>query len=631
MNHIQITYLNIKKIKEIAKKYILDKLGSRKFKGYPSFDKPWEKGTLFVPKKIKIPTIPYALLALTDAKFNVMENALACHEAHISREDLKYKGYILAKALKQKGVQKGEFICMSMNDTIEASIVETACSLIGAVSVNLPSNASKEGLKDFLNKFKCKHYFVSDQYRKIAEDASMDIEGIQMCICPSDLSFRGLDNLSRETIEWLNKCKDERELLPNEETLEAFMEHSKEYKGNVIEKLEVNAPAKVLFTSGTSGAPKPILLSNGNINAELIRMANYTHMNLGAKGIALKVVDDMYPYGDIVSKWLTIFVGKEVGLTPALTSSNADYYIYLYMAPYIFGIPDFYHELKKYDSIREKGLKFWKYLISGGAKYPTAEKVADNEFLHSVGCDKNVLDGAGAGEIAAGATAHTELKYNIESVGKPIVGMNVKIIEDDETKPLNECKELKYDESGLICWGGDTLMLEYFGMPEKTAESIYTDEFGRRWFVSDAIGHIDKKGNLYITSRKARCFTSFDEETGKAFKLSPEDVESVLATSPFGLESVALRMNVTNDNGITNNVVKLYVRSKDDVTVTDEQKEEILNYFRNSKLAKCCIPQKIVQWVGDWPRLNGEGSKIDYRTMQELSDEEEKNVNKAMI
>ena len=73
-------------------------------------------------------------------------------------------------------------------------------------------------------------------------------------------------------------------------------------------------------------------------------------MNLGKKGIALKVVDDMYPYGNIVSKWLTIFVGKEVGLTPALTSSNADYYIYLYMAPYIFGIPDFYHELKSFSS-----------------------------------------------------------------------------------------------------------------------------------------------------------------------------------------------------------------------------------------------------------------------------------------
>ena len=618
----EIEYNNLKIYSVIpGAKYVLNK---KSLAGYPSFDKAWEKTALFTPKNITIPTKPYAELALTEAKIRVTKDALVCHEARISREDLYDKAYALAKSLKQKGIKKGDFVCLSMNESIEASIVEAACSFIGAVSANIPSNASKEGIKDFLKKFNCKYYFVSDQYRKIAEEAVADMGNIEMCICASNISFRNINKLSNDTIDWLNKCKDERGLLPNETSYDEFMKLGQDYNGKVIEELDAKDPAKILFTSGTSGTPKPILLSNGNINAGIIRMANFTHMSLGPKGVALKIVSDMYPYGN------TLYVGKGVGLTPALSPTNADKYLYMYEPTYILGIPSFYKDLKKYDSIKEKGLKFLKYITSGGEKYATKDKEIDSEFLKSVGCDAKIMDGCGAGELAGGATAHSELKYNINSVGKPMVGMNVKIIEDDDFKSLDERKELKYNENGLICWGGDTLMLEYYGMPEKTAEATYTDEFGRRWFVSDAIGHLDEKGNLYITSRKARCFTTFDAETGAAYKLSPEEVESAFAESKFDGECVALKMSEKTENG-ENSVVKLYVKkNKEDSVLTEEEKEQIIKYFEESKLAKCSIPKKIVQWNGDWPRINGEGSKIDYITLQDISDEEEKNVNKVI-
>ena len=624
MDKIKINYSNLSRLKEVLKKYVLDKVGSRKFTGYASIDKPWEKGALFVPKKIKIPDTPYAVLALTKAKFNVTEEAIYCHEASITRDDMLVKSYRLAKALKAKGIKKGDIVCLSMNETIEASVIEAACSFIGAVSANIPANASREGIKDYLKRFNCKYYFTADQFRKDAEEAAKDLENVEICVCNSDHSFENISNLTKETKDWLEKCKDDRELSSNEISFDELMEFSSNYNGPVFEKLAVDDPAKILFTSGTSGTPKPILLSNGNINAELIRMGNFTHMALAAKGIALKVVSDMYPYGNIVSKWLTIYVGKAVGLTPALTSSNADFYIYFYMANFVFGIPSFFRDLKKYDSIRERGLKFWKYLISGGAKYPTADKITDNEFLRSVGCNSNILDGAGAGEITAGGTAHNELKYNVESVGKPLVGMNVKIIEDIEGKPFKDCKELKYNESGLICWSGETLMLEYYGMPEVTEQSTFYDENGVRWFVSDAIGHVDPKGNLYITSRKARCFTAFDEETGSAYKLSPEEVESTISDNPIIEDCVALPMTVVGNNGDENRVVKLYVRLKDGEVLTEDKKAEILKCFEESTLAKCSIPKKIEQWIGEWPMLDG--AKIDYKSLQAISDEEEQHT-----
>ena len=68
MNNVQFKYFDFNKIKEIIKNYILEKAESKKFKGLPSFDKPWEKWAFLVPKKIKIPTVPYALLALNEAE-----------------------------------------------------------------------------------------------------------------------------------------------------------------------------------------------------------------------------------------------------------------------------------------------------------------------------------------------------------------------------------------------------------------------------------------------------------------------------------------------------------------------------------------------------------------------------------
>ena len=192
MNHIQFKYSNLEKLKQIIKAYVVKREESKKFKGRPSFDKPWEKGMLFTPKSITIPEVPYALLALNRPKFYSTKEALLCHEASISVDEAKVKAYRMAKALKKRGIKKGDYVCLSMNESIEASIAEAACSFIGAVSVNIPSNASVEGIRDYLQFCDCKYYFVSDQYRKDAEQAAHSFSNLNLCVASTDLSFRNL-------------------------------------------------------------------------------------------------------------------------------------------------------------------------------------------------------------------------------------------------------------------------------------------------------------------------------------------------------------------------------------------------------------------------------------------------------
>lgn len=625
MKNVKFNFANIDKIKDVAKKYVIDKIGSFAITGYPSIDKPWEKGKIFTAKKIKIPYMPYALTALSRPDFMATKEVIACHESILTRDEIFFEAYELAKALKKNGIKKGDMICLSMNESPEATIVEAACSFIGAVSINLPTNIDSNDLAEMLKEFNCSYYFVSDEYRKMAEKTVSDLPNIPKCIVPTDRSFKNIENLSTETKKWLARCKNENPLIENEIEFEKLYNQGAEYKcGNVIENLNPEDPAKILFTSGTTNKPKPIYLSNGSINAELIRLKNHTHMNLGKKGISLKVVLDMYPYGNIVSKWFPIYVGKCTGLTPILNSTNADYYMYMYQPVYSQGTPDLYKSFKYNSAIKENGINFLKYAVTGGMKYDAVDKEEDNAVLKKLGSSSSLLDGAGVSEMIGCVSTAVGSKYNIKSAGKPMVGINIKILEDIDGVPFEELPEKKYNENGIICYSGDTMMIGYYNKPELTDSVIFYDKNGVKWYASDGLGYIDEKGYLYITGRKARCFIACDEEDGKIYKVSPEEIEGSLKRLDLAKDTIVVPMTIKNSDGNERKVVKLYVRFNDDRELTEEEKNLIYNYCKNNFMAKCNVPYKIEQWYGEWPKLNGAESKIDYKMIQKVSDEQER-------
>lgn len=617
---INFKYINFQKIKESLQNYVLDKKRSKEISGYASIDRPWEKRAYFVTKKIVVPDEPFINLILNRPLFNRTEGVLRCHEAIITDE--KYNEEVLKckNSLLAKGVKKGDIVCLCMNETIETMVIEGAINLIGAISANLPSNASVLGIKEYIKNFNTKFIFASDQYFEKVDEATKDTD-IERVVVPTGYSYRGMEKLSTETIEWINSNKID--VTENEKTkrYESFLDEGIGFV--TTENIEVHAsdPAKILFTSGSTGSPKAILLSNGNISAELIRLKNQTHMNLGTKGVCLKVVADMYPYGDIVSKFFPIYVGKCVGLTPTLNETNAFYYMDLYKPPFVQGIPSFYFSMENDKRFEETGLSYFKYAVSGGEKYETNAKRRSNEFLKRMGSSAVILDGSGAGELVACTTTAVGSKYNIESVGKPMVGLNVKIIDEDSAEKLDDAKELKYNENGLICYSGETLMLEYYNNPEKTKENIFYDSEGKKWFATDGIGHMDENGYLYIIGRKARCFIAYDEN-GSAYKISPEEIENIIKQCEEVEECAVVSFNQSTDESTVRKVPKVYLRLRPGCEFSEELEDKIVNLCKNSTLPTCSVPKIVKEWIGDWPRINE--TKVDYKKIQQISDEEEK-------
>ena len=143
-----------------------------------------------------------------------------------------------------------------------------------------------------------------------------------------------------------------------------------------------------------------------------------------------------------------------------------------------------------------------RYFISGGA--PLAREIA--EFFHAVGI--LVLEGYGLTETTAATNLNRPNAYKFGTVGQPIPGCSLKIAADGE-----------------VLMRGDNILREYYGLPDATREAI--DPEG--WFHSGDIGVIDEAGYLRITDRKKDIIV-----TAGGKNVAPQNLESALkASCPF--------------------------------------------------------------------------------------------------
>jgi long-chain acyl-CoA synthetase len=141
-----------------------------------------------------------------------------------------------------------------------------------------------------------------------------------------------------------------------------------------------------------------------------------------------------------------------------------------------------------------------RFLISGGA--PLAREIA--EFFHAAGL--LILEGYGLTETTACSSVNLPSKYRFGTVGVVVHGLECKIATDGE----------------ILFRGGSTLK-EYFGKPEATREVLDPDG----WFHTGDIGHIEE-GFLKITDRKKDLIV-----TAGGKNVAPQNLENALKTTPF--------------------------------------------------------------------------------------------------
>ncbi len=266
--------------------------------------------------------------------------------------------------------------------------------------------------------------------------------------------------------------------------------------------------AVLMYTSGTSGLPKGVELTFGNLQSDVD--AAIEHVQLESKHHFLGVIPLFHAFGMTAMMIAPIQLKSQMFYMARFSAVGAMENIRKNRISIFFGVPSMFGALLHLKNASAEDFKSLYAVISGGEPLPAALREA---FLQRFGV--NILEGYGLTETSPAVCLNTPQVYRPGSVGKPLPGVKVRLVDDAGNV-------LPPTESGEIWLAGPMVMKGYHNLPEETANAVTGDGF----FKTGDLGKFDADGFLHITGRKKDLIIVAGE------KVAPREVEDVLARHP---------------------------------------------------------------------------------------------------
>lgn len=252
--------------------------------------------------------------------------------------------------------------------------------------------------------------------------------------------------------------------------------------------------ATVVFSSGTTGPPKGVMLSHHNVlsNVEGIRQV----FTITKTDRVLGVLPLFHAFGFTGTLWLPLICGFGAVYHPnPLDATTIGEMVYRYKATILISTPTFYATYLRKCSAEE--FASLRYAIAGAERLPESTAQA---FTEKYGLD--LLEGYGCTEMSpviavnvpdVERETYRQVGHKPGTVGHPLPGVTVKVVDPDTGASLPQGQE------GLVLVKGPNRMLGYFGQSEKTAEVLRDG-----WYVTGDIGAVDEDGFIRVTDRLSR-------------------------------------------------------------------------------------------------------------------------------
>ena len=407
--------------------------------------------------------------------------AIADTGSEITYRALNEQANRVATALIKLGIRPGDRVAVCAPNSAQWVIFYLGVLKAGAVVVSISSQVTAAELKRTVNDVTPKCIFTSDE--RLQDLERLRQPGLlEKIISPEgDISFEHLCKTGVGVFEAMDRDR--------------------------------NDTAAILFTGGTTGTAKGVMLSHENIYSAIYNVVHNERSNENDRALCFLPLHHVFAQMHIMDA--TLLSGGCIEILPGFDEERLLEITSAGRVTKLYAVPTVYVRLLSIKSIREK-LGAVRYCFSAAASMAV-------ELVHQWKQETNqsVHEAYGMTESASMVTYNHFYQHVVGSVGTPVGTTEIQI--RDATGQPVEC-----GQEGEICIRGRNMMKGYLNRPEETRAAFWGD-----WFRSGDIGYVDPSGYLFIVDRIKDLIITGGEN------VYPREVEEILFTLP-GVEECAV-------------------------------------------------------------------------------------------
>ncbi|HVF54111.1 MAG TPA: long-chain fatty acid--CoA ligase [Actinomycetota bacterium] len=341
-----------------------------------------------------------------------------------------------------------------------------------------------------------------------------------------------------------------------------------------IEDIEVDGDdlAILAYTSGTTGEPKGVMLSHGNLRANLEQQMAVPDADVREDDILLLALPLFHIFGLNVTLGLLVMTGASGLLVEQFEPVDVLTAMQEVGVTVIFGAPTLYIALVNTPGADQYDLSKVRLAISGAAALAPGVLRSFKELF-----GVQIYEGYGLTETAPTVTSNRITgEARPGSIGRPVPGLELRLVDEGGD-------DVELGDPGEIVVRGPNVFKGYWGHEEDTANAFFGD-----WFRTGDVAVLDEEGYLYLVDRKR------DLIIVSGFNVYPSEVEEALIEHPAILEAAVIGV----PHQYTGEAVKAYVALQPGTEATEE---ELLAYV-GDRLARFKCPRSI-EIVAELPHL----------------------------
>ncbi len=512
-----------------------------------------------------------------------------------------------ARSLRTIGVRENDRVTIAMPNCPQAIYMFYALNMIGAVANMVHPLSSEKELEFYINESESVTVVTLDQfYHKF--------EAIRENTCVVNIVIARIRDALSKPVRAGYMLTEGRKIkkIPEDAPVimwDEFMRLGKACFWNYRVSRKADDAAAILYSGGTTGTTKGILLTNLNFNA------------LSAQIIA---TNPMFRPGDKMLSAMPLFHGFGLGvcihsmlaqggrciLVPRFTAESYSKLITKYRCNFIAGVPTLYEALLRLPNMDKADLSCLKGVFSGGDSLSVELKKKFDKFLYDHKAVIQVREGYGTTETVTACCLTPITKAKEGSIGIPFPDTYIKIVKPDTDE------ELPYGEEGEILLAGPTVMKEYIRHPEETATTLRHHEDGLTWVYTGDLGYMDEEGFVYFRGRSKRLIIS------SGYNIYPAQLENIFDAND--LVQMSCVIGVPDDYRMQR--PKVFVTLKPGVPENEETRKAIMEYA-SKHIAKYAMPKEL-EFRESLPKtLVG---KVAYRKLEEEEEAKRKGKEEAL-